>query len=81
MLFQTCIHLFRLLDTKEDILKNVGKLTAIDFHSISFHAIEVNGYRQLFGYQNVIFCVQQKKETHTGLERLEGELMRTELTF
>ncbi len=23
--------------------------------------------------QNILFCVQQKKETHTGLEQLEGE--------
>jgi len=23
--------------------------------------------------QNIILCVQQKKETHTGLQQLEGE--------
>ncbi len=23
--------------------------------------------------QNIVFCVQQKKETHTGLEQLDGE--------
>ncbi len=23
--------------------------------------------------QNIFFCVQQKKETHTGLEQVEGE--------
>ncbi len=23
--------------------------------------------------QNIFFCVQQKKEMHTGLEQLEGE--------
>jgi len=26
--------------------------------------------------QNIFFCVQQKKEIHTGLEQLEGEQMR-----
>jgi len=26
-------------------------------------------------HQNVFFCVQQKKETHTGLEQLVGEKM------
>ncbi len=28
----------------------------------------VNGYQQLFDY----FCVQQKKDIHTGLEQHEG---------
>ncbi len=37
--------------------------------------MEVNGDQQLFGYQlqNILFCVQQKKEIHTGLEQHEGE--------
>ncbi len=34
------------------------------------NTMEVNGYRQLFVYQNIILCVQQKKETHTGLEQV-----------
>jgi len=37
---------------------------------------EVNGAKQLsvpnFS-QNISLCVQQKKETHTGLQQLEGE--------
>ncbi len=35
-----------------------------------------NNDQQLFGIniiQNIFFSVQQKKETHTGLEQLEGE--------
>lgn len=35
----------------------------------------VNGYRRSLAthiLQNMIFCVQQKKEKHTGLERHEG---------
>ncbi len=31
--------------------------------------MEVNGYRQL----KYFYYVQQKKETHTGLEQREGE--------
>jgi len=27
------------------------------------------------------FCIQQKKETHSGLERLEGEEVMTEFSF
>jgi len=27
----------------------------------------------LFVLQNIFLCVQQKKETHTGLQQLEGE--------
>ncbi len=25
--------------------------------------------------QNILFCVPQKKESHTGMEQLEGEYM------
>ena len=46
-----------LLNTKKDILKNVCNQTvdsslAIDFHSIFFPTMEVNGFRQLSGYQH-----------------------------
>ncbi len=36
--------------------------------------MEVIGDQKLFGYilQNIFFCVQQKKLTHTGLEQLKG---------
>ncbi len=34
--------------------------------------MEVNGYQQLFD-ENIFSCAQQKKETHTGLEKPEGE--------
>ncbi len=47
----------------------------IDLHSIRI-TMEVNGYCQLFSHyflQNNLFCVQQKIETHTGLEQVEGE--------
>jgi len=31
--------------------------------------------------QNTFVCVQQKKETHTGLQQLEDEEMMTEFSF
>ncbi len=38
--------------------------------------MEVNGYCWMLVtniLQNIIFCVKQKKETHTGLNQVEGE--------
>ncbi len=34
--------------------------------------MEVSGYHQLFDYQHSSKYVQQKKETLTGLEQVEG---------
>ncbi len=37
---------------------------------------QYNGRQWLFGYnipQNIVFCVQQEKETHTGTEQVKGE--------
>jgi len=54
---------FLLLNTKEDILKNVCNRTvddSIDFHSI-FPTMKVNGIHQLSDwpyYSNIFFCVQ-----------------------
>ncbi len=31
----------------------------IDFHSIFFLTMEVNGYQQLFGYQIIFFYVEE----------------------
>jgi len=63
------------LNTKEDISKNVGQLTvAIDFYSNFFLLWKSMGCCLLTNIlQNVIFCVQKNKETHTGWEQLEGE--------
>ncbi len=49
MLVQTFMSVFLLLNTKDDILKNVGNQT-VDIHSIFAHTVEVDGYHQLFGY-------------------------------
>ncbi len=32
-------------------------------------------------FQNIFFSVQQKKETHTGLEQLESEEIMTKLNI
>jgi len=46
--------------------------------------VEVNGAQRLLVtdvLQNIYVCVQQKKETHSGLKHLEGEYMMTEFDF
>jgi len=43
----------------------------IDFHSKN--TMEINGAKVPIVLQNIFLCVQQKKETHTGLQQLEGE--------
>ncbi len=72
------LYEFLLLNIKKDILKNVGTqiaAAAIDFHShYFFHTMEINGYQQMFNYRCLIlFCIQWKKETLTGLEQPEDK--------
>jgi len=45
------------------------------FYSFCFSNMEVNGYCLVINiFQIIFFCVvQQKKETHTGLEQRENE--------
>jgi len=49
---------------------------AIDFHCRKNSTMEFNAYtvNSLITniLQNIFFCVQQKKETHTGLEQAAG---------
>ncbi len=48
----------------------------IDFHSIFFSTMEVNGAPKQPGYKlssKYLLCVRQNKEIHKGLELLEGE--------
>jgi len=71
---------FLLWNIKEDILKN-GQITKpFQFPLISIAwtkiTVEVNGNRNSLVtniLQNIVFCAPQKKETHTGLERHDGE--------
>ncbi len=45
---QTCSHnVLKKSSQNDDILKNAGNQTV---NSTFFHTMEVNGYRQLFGY-------------------------------
>jgi len=72
-LLQTCMSFFLLMNTNEDILKNVGKKTVdcIEFHSKTrqwtVNCLVTNIL------QNIFFCVHQKKETQTDLKQLEDE--------
>ncbi len=59
---------YLLLNTKEDILKDVENLTvlvSIDVYSIFVHTMEVNG-NQNCQYQHIV--VFMKKECHAGLK-------------
>jgi len=60
-LFQTCMSFFLLLNTKEDILKNVGNQTVDSSHLTPIvgkeNTMEVNGYWELSGYQHSHFNI------------------------
>jgi len=43
------MNFFLLLNSKEDILTNDWNFGTIDFHSIYFSTMEVNGTKQPFG--------------------------------
>ncbi len=58
--FQTSINVFVLLNTKEDILKNVGTKQLISI-VLFFHTIKANGDQQLFGYQYSSKYLQKKE--------------------
>jgi len=70
----TKINFFLVLNTKEDILKNVSNQTVDgpQWFPLYFNLWSINCLITDI-LQNIFFCVQQKKETHTGLKQLEGE--------
>ncbi len=57
----------------------------IDIHSISFPTMEVNrdwGPKNIgLVFQKIFFCVQYMKGTYIGLERHEGEITITDISF
>ncbi len=61
---------FRLLNTNKDTLKNVGKQTVFGPHLFPYYWNK-KYYDSLWLPATVqhIFCVQQTKETHTGLQQ------------
>jgi len=67
ILFQTCS--FPLLNTKEDIFKNVGNQTV----DVTMNKIIWTSTAGINILQYIFFCVQQNSETHTGLEQFEGK--------
>jgi len=69
-LLQACMSFF-LLNTKEDILKN--NWTSIVFLFLLWKSMVPNNRLVPIVLQNIFLCVQLKKETHTGLQQLEGE--------
>ncbi len=72
MSFQTCVSLFLMLNIKEDILKNAGNQTVDGVFPTSIVEKEIlwksMGTKNCLVLQNILFCVQHKKETYTGLE-------------
>ncbi len=67
-------------------LKNAGSQTVDGSHWLPLYrksTTEVNGYRQLFGYQLPSKCLLlcSTEETHTGLEQVGGEQMMTDFFF
>ncbi len=53
---------------------------AIDFHTRGRNSMEVNVLMNNI-LQNILVFVKQKILTHTGLEKLKGEQMGTEISF
>jgi len=74
-MLQTCMSLCLLLNTKEDILKNNGNQTVFWHHTsiVEKNTGKVNGAKDPIVLHNIFLCVQQKTETHTGLQQLEDE--------
>ncbi len=79
MLSQTCINFCLVLNTKEDILKNVGNQTVAGPHWFWYYRKKSYGSQWTSNclvfhvLQNSIY-VQQKKETHSGLKQLLSKL-------
>jgi len=63
------VNFFLLLNTKDDILKNVGNQT-VDFFFFIRKSMAINCLVTDI-LQNIFLCVQ--KEIHSGLEQLDGE--------
>jgi len=67
---------FLLLNTKDNILKNDWNQTlfGIGLRKKKYYGSQwYQSSNRYIMVPNIVFCVQQKKETHTGLQQLEGE--------
>ncbi len=78
MLSQTCINLFIVVNTKEDISKNVGNQTVAGpldrYTKILWNSLGTSNCLVFHILQNSMY-VQQKKETHSGLKLILSEQM------
>ncbi len=76
MLSQTCINLFLVVNTKEDISKNVGNQTVTGpldrYKKILWNSLGTSNCLVFHILQNSMY-VQQKKETHSGLKLILSE--------
>ncbi len=76
MLSQTCIHLFLVVNTKEDISKNVGNQAVAGpldrYKKILWNSLGTSNCLVFHILQNSMY-VQQKKETHSGLKLILSE--------
>ncbi len=76
MLSQTCINLFLVVNTKEDISKNVGSQTVAGpldrYKKILWNSLGTSNCLVFHILQNSMY-VQQKKETHSGLKLILSE--------
>ncbi len=75
MLFQTFMTYFLLLNTKEDILKNVGGSHWLPLYGgeILWKSMATSNCLVNNILQNILFCVQQNKGIHAGLEQQKDE--------
>ncbi len=69
MLSQTCINLFIVVNTKEDISKDVGNQTVA---GPLWNSLGTSNCLVFHILQNSMY-VQQKKETHSGLKLILSE--------
>ncbi len=76
MSFQTNMNFFSVLQTKDDILKNVGNQIVAGSHwlfivwnKILWNSMAAVNCLVTNIVHNIFFCVQQKKETYTGLNK------------
>ncbi len=80
MLSQTCINLFLVVNTKEDISKNVGNQTVAGpldrYKKILWNSLGTSNCLVFHILQNSMY-VQQKKETHSGLKLILSEFVNS----
>ncbi len=67
------ISIFLLLIIKDDILNNVGNQIVVYPHWLKKIQWKSMGPKNCLVIQNIVICVQQKTEIHTGLVHFDSE--------